>query len=88
MPGLRKKVAGALELPKEILLNLPLISLTGSEELLIENYKGIIEYTDTAARLNTASGVLRVAGRALVLKELTSESLLVTGRILKLEFLE
>lgn len=87
MPGLKKKVAGALELPKEVMLNLPLISLTGNEELLIENYRGIIEYTETTARLNTACGVLRIDGRGLVLKELTSESLLITGRLAKLEFI-
>ena len=87
MSGLKKKMARALELPAEIMLNLPLISLTGNEELLIENYKGIIEYTDAQARLSTACGILRIEGKALVLKEITEESLSITGRITKLEFL-
>ena len=36
---LKRNVVNALELPKEVILNLPFISLTGKEELIIENYK-------------------------------------------------
>ena len=57
--GLRRNVVNALELPKEVILNLPLISLTGKEELIIENYKGIIEYGDEVMRVNTGIGVLK-----------------------------
>ena len=35
--GLRKNMTEALELPKEIMLGLPLISLLGREEVTIEN---------------------------------------------------
>ncbi|MBR4114266.1 MAG: sporulation protein YqfC, partial [Anaerotignum sp.] len=48
--GLRKNVTEALELPKEIMLNLPLISLIGREEVTIENYKGILEYGEETVR--------------------------------------
>ena len=34
---LKRNVVNALELPKEVILNLPFISLTGKEELIIEN---------------------------------------------------
>ena len=42
--GFRRNMTEALELPKEILLHLPLISFIGQEEVTIENYKGILEY--------------------------------------------
>ncbi len=77
----------AFELPKEVVLNLPLISLTGHEELLIENYKGIIEYTDERLRVNTSAGVIRVEGRGLYLKLITSESMTINGNIMKIEFI-
>ena len=47
--GLRKNMTEALELPKEIMLGLPLISLLGREEVTIENYKGILEYDEEKA---------------------------------------
>ena len=85
--GLRKNVTEALELPKEIMLNLPLISLVGREEVTIENYKGILEYGEELVRIGTAAGVLRLTGSGLCLKQLSAECMVVTGRIEKLSFL-
>ena len=56
--GIRKQMTEALELPKEIMLNLPLISFIGREEVAIENYKGILEYSEQTVRVGTAAGIL------------------------------
>ena len=85
--GLRKNMTEALELPKEIMLNLPLISLVGREEVTIENYKGILEYCEETVRIGTAAGVLRLTGSGLCLKQLSAECIVVTGRIENLSFL-
>lgn len=84
---LRKNVTEALELPKEIMLNLPLISLIGREEVTIENYKGILEYGEETVRIGTAAGILRLNGRGLCLKQLSAECMVVTGQIESLAFL-
>ena len=85
--GLRKNMAEALELPKEIMLGLPLVSLLGREEVTIENYKGILEYNEETVRIGTAAGVLRLRGKGLCLKQLTAECLVITGALEGLEFL-
>lgn len=85
--GLRKNVTEALELPKEIMLNLPLVSLVGREEVTIENYKGILEYGEEMVRVGTAAGVLRLTGKGLCLKQLSAECMVVTGKIDELCFL-
>lgn len=85
--GLKRNMTEALELPKEVVLNLPLVSLIGREELCIENYKGVIEYSDDKIRINTASGVLKIEGKNLFLRHITSESVTITGGIVKLEFM-
>ena len=85
--GLRKNMTEALELPKEILLNLPLISLVGREEVIIENYRGILEYSEEIVRIGTAAGVLRLQGKGLCLKQLSAECMVVTGRLESLVFL-
>ena len=86
--GFRKNMTEALELPKEIMLNLPLISFIGREEVSIENYKGILEYGEETVRVGTAAGVLRLTGRGLCIKQLSVEWLVGTGRVEKLEFLQ
>lgn len=86
--GFRKNMTEALELPKEIMLNLPLISFIGREEVSIENYKGILEYGEETVRVSTATGILRLTGSGLCIKQLSAECLVVTGRVEKMEFLQ
>ncbi|MCL2699115.1 MAG: YabP/YqfC family sporulation protein [Defluviitaleaceae bacterium] len=82
-----KKLSGMFDLPHEVTRNLPLITITGSERVSIENFKGVIEYTEERVRINTPCGVLRIAGRGLALKQVTSENILVTGGVTGLEYL-
>lgn len=85
--GLRKNMTEALELPKEIMLGLPLVSLVGQEEVTVENYKGILEYDEENVRIGTSAGILRLWGKGLCLKQLTAECLVITGVLEGLEFL-
>ncbi|MFZ5989009.1 MAG: sporulation protein YqfC [Bacillota bacterium] len=86
--NLKEKMTEILELPKEIVLDLPKITMFGSGNLLVENYKGIIEYDDNRIRINTSQGIIRVTGGSMVIKEITSEDLLIDGDIVSLEFLK
>ena len=74
-------LAAAFELPKEIVLDLPVINMTGNEQVSIENYKGIIEYTSERVRIRTSCGVLKISGARLVLKHIMAETVVVAGNI-------
>ena len=76
-----------LELPKEIVFNLPLITVIGNEEINIENYKGVIEYNPERIRINTSCGVIKIQGEKLLLKQITAENISVAGIILKFEYI-
>ncbi len=84
---LKKRISSKLNLPKEIILGLPLISMIGKEEIDIENYKGIIEYSEELVRLSTSCGILRIKGKNLYLKQVTTENIFITGIIISVEFL-
>jgi sporulation protein YqfC len=84
---IKKTIARLFELPPEIILNLPMITLIGKDELSVENYKSIIEYGGETIRINTSCGIIKIEGRGLVLKQVTSENILVTGQILKFEYI-
>lgn len=85
--NIKATVADMLELPKEILLNIPLLTIIGREQLSIENYNGIVEYTDEQIRLNTSCGVLKIQGKNLSIKEITSENMDIYGIIFSLEYI-
>ena len=86
--SLKEKIAEMLELPKEIVLNMPKMTLLGSRNLIIENYKGIIEYEDNKIRINTGIGIIKINGTGLSIKEITSEDIMVDGNIEIMEFLK
>jgi len=77
----KEKVTGLFALPKEIALNLPLITTTGRDEINIENYKNLVEFTESKIRILTNPGMLTIEGKNLVLKQVTSEHVLITGKI-------
>jgi sporulation protein YqfC len=85
-PKLREKIAEILELPKEIVLNMPKLVMLGNGDVIIENYKGIVEYGEGVVRVNTTSGIIKLIGTDMFIKEITSENIMIYGNILSLEF--
>lgn len=87
-PGLKEKVTEILELPKEIVLNMPKLTMLGNGDLIVENYKGIVEYDEGIIRLNTTSGIIKVTGTDIYIKEITLENIMIFGEIQSLEFIK
>ena len=81
MSGVKEKLSNMLSLPKEIALDLPILMATGRGELNIENYKNLLEFTDTSIRIRTKDGVVTVEGGGLCLRQITTENILISGRI-------
>ncbi len=67
-----------LELPQEVCSNTPKISITGFNEMIIENFKGILEYEEFFVRINTYIGIISVNGFNLNLENMTSDDIKVT----------
>ncbi|MCX7842631.1 MAG: sporulation protein YqfC [Clostridia bacterium] len=86
--SLKEKVTEILELPKEVVLNVPKITMIGRNNLIIENYKGIIEYDERRIRVNTGIGILKITGERMAIKEITSEDIMVEGELLSIEVLK
>jgi len=78
---IKRNIVAALELPKDIALNLPVVAVTGDEELVVSNHRGLIEYAAGHVRLATTAGAVRIFGTNLVLKEISSEAVAVSGKI-------
>ena len=75
-----------LELPKEVYSNEPKIVITGFDELIIENFKGILEYEEFFVRINTYIGIININGYNLNLENMTNDDLRVKGKIESIEF--
>lgn len=80
------KVNRILEIPQEVYSNIPKVTIIGFEKILIENYKGILEYQDFYIRISTYIGILNINGYELHLQEMTGDDLLVTGKVESVDF--
>ncbi|MCX8130269.1 MAG: sporulation protein YqfC [Clostridia bacterium] len=86
--NLKEKMTEVLELPKEVVLDIPKLVMLGNSNMIIENYKGIIEYDTNRIRVNTGMGIIKIQGNNLIIKEITSEDIMIDGKVITLEFLE
>ena len=77
-----------LEIPKELSSNEPKITIMGFNEMLIENYKGILEYQEFYIRISTYIGIININGFNLNLTEMTSDDIMITGKIDNVDFEE
>jgi len=82
----KERIAEMLVLPKEIILDLPKITMIGKNQIFIENYKGIIEYDNERIRINTGMGLIKIYGLKLEINTVTNEEIFITGEISNLEF--
>ena len=75
-----------LEIPREVYSAMPKLTVMGFEELLVENYKAILEYQDFYIRLSTNIGIININGFELNLNEMTNDDILITGKIEGIDF--
>ena len=70
-----------LELPKDLMLGAAIVTITGRKEVLVENYKGIIEYTPQSIILQAKTGQISICGCGLVIDYYTNEDMKIIGDI-------
>ncbi|GEM_PF-262835 len=74
------------DLPETSAASVPCLRLAGDEVLEIENYRGVLELTDSVIRLYTGLGILRITGKCLMIRNADGDKLLAEGRICSILF--
>lgn len=80
------KIYKMMDLPKEVMLDLPFVTVMGNEKIRIENYKTILEYTEEYIRVDTKSGILLIQGKKLSIKNIKEDDILITGKIKSVDY--
>ena len=75
------KIDRILEMPQEVYTDTPKITITGFNEMIIENFKGILEYEDYYIRINTSLGIININGYELNLENMTNDDIKVNGKV-------
>ena len=82
----KSRIDRVLEVPDEVALTVPKVTILKFEQMLIENYKGILEYQDFFIRIKTSIGIINVNGFNLSLEEMTTDDIVVNGKIESIDF--
>jgi len=83
---IKDKVTKMLEFPDEVVSDRPKITSVGRKEVFVENYKGIIEFTNEIVRINSNYGVITITGENMKIKEITSDDIVIIGDIGNIDY--
>ena len=78
---MKKRLEKILEFPEEIYTNSPKITIVGFDEMIIENYNGILEYEEYFTSISTYIGIININGFNLNLEKMTNDDIKITGKI-------
>ena len=81
----QNRIDKILELPQEVYTNVPKVVITGFDEMIIENFKGILEYEEFFVQIKTHSGIININGYGLTLENMTNDDIKVKGKIESIE---
>lgn len=83
----KQQFSEVLELPSDIILDLPKMVLTGNLQFFLENHRGITAYTPELIRIAAGEGEIEITGQELQLRNILPDELYVEGQIKSIVFL-
>jgi len=84
---IRSWMTKQLDLPEDVMMDLPRITMIGQIHIYIENHNGLLTFTEKEIRLLLKQGQLLVKGQSLVIKTILPEEILVEGKIDEVMFI-
>lgn len=81
------KIITALDLPQDLFLGLPNISLLGNREIYISNHRGILSYGQEEMVILVKEYQIQIKGKSLLIVSYTKEELTIQGYIRSMEFI-
>lgn len=83
---LRTAVANALDLPKELVFDLPRMTLVGALQFTVENHRGLLEFLPERVAIGMRGGRVVITGRELSVGVVRDGEIIVTGRLEAVRF--
>ena len=76
----REILTEKLDLPKDVMLNLPKITIVGNNEVTIENHKGIILFERNVIKINTKVKVINIEGENFEILYIGDSTITINGK--------
>ncbi|MFZ5591039.1 MAG: sporulation protein YqfC [Bacillota bacterium] len=82
----KKQMAEWMELPGDVLMDLPRVVVVGNMQVSVENHRGIVEYTQEKVRISTGACQVVITGNELCLRNILPDEICVEGSIKSIEY--
>ena len=84
----RQMLTNTIDLPQDVMMNLPRITMIGQIHIYIENHRGLVSFSEQEVRLQLEQGQLLIKGKAFVIKAIMPEEILLEGKIDQVIYLQ
>ena len=84
---LKQLIVKRMDLPEDVMMDLPRITMIGQIHIYIENHRGLLAFTDKEVRLMLKHGQLLIKGSSFVIKTILPEEILLEGKIEQVLFI-
>jgi len=76
----KENMVEKFDLPRDIMLNLPKITIVSNNEITIENHKGVVLFEDKEVKINSNVGLISIRGRDFEILFMGGSTLTLSGK--------
>lgn len=84
---IKQTAAKLLDLPQDVVMDLPRMTMIGNIQLYIENHRGVLHFSNESLKLALSKGRLEVYGQQLVIRAILSEEVFIEGIIHDIKYI-
>lgn len=86
LSGTKDRISGKIGFTGDVMLGATIVTMEGDSRLFIENYKGIITYTDKCIMIQGRKNKIMVEGKNLQIEYYTNLDMKINGTIYLVKF--
>ena len=83
---LKANMAGVLDIPIDVVLDMPRVTVIGSLQAYVENHQGIVFYDHNQIKLSFSEGVIAITGDSLTIRVINLDEIIIDGNIELINF--
>lgn len=83
---MKERLSSKLDLSREVIMDLPQITVTGNNEITIENHKGIILFEDREVKINSNVGLISIYGKEFEILFMGGSTLTLSGTFRSIKY--
>lgn len=83
---MKSRIVESLDLPKDVVLGAPIVTVYGYDQIVIENNKGVLMITDNQICVRTKDCILKITGRSLSIRDYSKDIIIIKGTIFSIAY--